>query len=77
MSVHTKPSVTKIVREIFPTDPIMFQKALSQESMEKKTRENKILPNSLASKVKYLIADEVMFVLNTFGSIIHNVAFDI
>lgn len=31
-----KPSVSKIVSEIFPTDPHMFQDALNSDALEKK-----------------------------------------
>lgn len=73
---HKKPSVSKIVAEIFPTDPTFFQIALSAETIAKKKQDGVILPGSIADQVTHLDSNDVMFMLTTFGSIIHNVAFD-
>lgn len=71
-----KISVSQIVSEIFPTDPNFFAMALSAESIQKKKQDWAIKPGSIADQVTHLIHTDVMFMLNTFGTIIHNIAFD-
>lgn len=39
MTQTRKPSVTKIISEIFPTDPLMFVDALNAEKIAKKKAE--------------------------------------
>lgn len=76
LSKHKKPSVSQIVAEMFPTDPTFFQMALSAESIQKKKQDWVIKPGSIADQVTHLQSNDVMFMLNTFGTIIHSVAFD-
>lgn len=47
---NKKPSVTKIVAEIFPTDPLMFQQALSAEGLSKKREKGELDPNGIAGQ---------------------------
>lgn len=76
MQVTKKPSVSQIVAEMFPTDPTFFQIALSAETIQKKKQAGEIRPGSIADQVTHLQSNDVMFMLNTFGSIMHNIAFD-
>ena len=73
---NKKPSVTQIVAEIFPTDPLMFQQALSAEGLARKREKLELLPGWIAEQVTHLNAADVMFLLSSFGSIIHSIAFD-
>lgn len=73
---NKKPSVTQIVAEIFPTDPLMFQQALSAEGLSKKREKGELDPNGIAGQAWFLNSEDVMFMLSSFWSIIHNIAFD-
>lgn len=71
-----KPSVSKIVSEIFPTDPHMFQDALNSDALEKKLLKWELINWGIAFKSKYLDANSVMDSLTSFGTHIHSIAFD-
>lgn len=71
-----KKSVTQIISEIFPVDNTMFEKALSQESIEKKRQDDKLIPWGIADTLSELRRDNVMLALTAFGSHLHNMATD-
>lgn len=73
---NKKPSVTQIVAEMFPTDPLMFQQALSAEGLARKREKLELISGWIAEQVTHLHAPDVMFLLSSFWSIMHNIAFD-
>lgn len=63
-------SVTEIIWEIYPFKWNFFQRALSYETLKDKALE----PDSIAHSAMHLEADQVLRVLNTYGSFAHRMA---
>lgn len=72
----TKPSVTQIIWEIYPFDNTFFLKSLWPEGMDKKKVKWELVAWGTADRNGFLDYDRVMDVLSSFGTVIHQCAFD-